>query len=189
MNITPVEAEEALTAIKIMVQKTRRSISKSGAYVFLIIWGVVWLLGFLSSHFLANDITGYIWLGLDVLGGILSAIVGARINRHVRSPSTASSGRRIAWFWLILFLYCIAVFGVAWPVDGRQIAMLIILFVMIGWMAMGLLLSFTSIGWGLAITALALSSYFLLPDFFYLIMAILGGGGMIVAGIYIRERW
>ena len=61
--------------------------------------------------------------------------------------------------------------------------------VIIGWMAMGLLLSFTYIWMGLVISALALFSYFLLPDFFYLLMAFLGGGGMIATGIYIRKRW
>jgi hypothetical protein len=67
--------------------------------------------------------------------------------------------------------------------------MFIILFVMIGWLAMGLLLSFASIWPGLLITALALIGYFLLPNIFYLWMAILGGGGMIVLGLYIRSRW
>jgi hypothetical protein len=67
--------------------------------------------------------------------------------------------------------------------------MFIILFVMVGWVAMGLLLSFTSVQMGLVITALALIGYFLLPGIFYLWMAILGGGGMIALGFYIRSRW
>jgi len=54
---------------------------------------------------------------------------------------------------------------------------------------MSLLLSFTSVWWGLAITALALIGYFLLPGIFYLWMAVLGGGGMIALGLYIRNRW
>jgi hypothetical protein len=189
MNISPTEAEEALAAIQTMVRKTQRAISKSGAYAFLIVWGFVWMFGFLASHFVHNETVGYIWMGLDILGGVLSAIIGIRMDRNIRSPSAAASGRRIAWFWMLLFLYCTAAIGVAWPIDGQKLAMFIILFVMIGWMAMGLLLSFASIWWGLAITALALVGYFLLPDIFYLWMAILGGGGMIALGVYIRNRW
>jgi hypothetical protein len=68
MNISPTEAEEALEAIQIMVKKTRRAISNSGAYAFLIIWGVVWLIGFLGSQFLPAEIGGYFWLVMDVLG-------------------------------------------------------------------------------------------------------------------------
>lgn len=189
MDITPKEAEKALEAIQVMVRKTRRSISSSGAYLFLIVWGVVWLLGFLSSQFLPKDVGGYAWMILDTLGGILSAVIGIRIDRRVRSSSPTVSGKRIGIFWLLLFVYAIATIAVSWPVDGKQLAMYIILIVMVGWMAMGLLLSFYSILPGLVITALALISYFLLPDIFYLVMAILGGGGMIALGLYIRSRW
>ena len=157
--------------------------------MFLIVWGIVWLFGFLTSHFIGGDLAGYIWMGLDILGGLASAVIGARMNQQVRSPSAAASGKRIAWFWLLLFLYCTAAIGIAWPADSKQLAMFIILFVMVGWMAMGLLLSFASIGWGLAITALSLIGYFFFPELFFLWMAVLGGGGMIILGFYIRNRW
>ena len=111
------------------------------------------------------------------------------MNRGVRSPSATTSGQRIGLFWLLLFVYVIAAVAVSWPVDWKQLAMYIILFVMVGWLAMGLLLSFTSVWPGLIITALALIGYFLLPGIFYLWMAILGGGGMIALGLYIRSRW
>jgi hypothetical protein len=189
MNISPTEAEEALAAIQTMVRKTRRAISSSGAYAFLIVWGFVWLFGFLASHFFNSQIAGYIWMGLDILGGLLSAVFGIRMNRNIRSPSATTAGKRIAWFWLLLFLYCIAAIAVASPVDGKTLAMFIIFFVMVGWMAMGLLLSFASIWGALAITILALVGYYLLPDIFYLLMAFLGGGGMIALGFYIRNKW
>jgi len=189
MNISPSEAEEALAAIQTMMKKTRRAISSSGAYKFLIIWGAIWLIGFLGNQFLPTRFTGYLWLGLDSLGGLLSWVVGARMNRGVRSTTSAISGKRIAWFWILLVLYLAAIVGVAWPVDVKQIAMFIVLVIMIGWLAMGLLLSFVSIKLTLAITALALVGYFLLPGYFHLLMAILGGGGLIVFGLYIRYRW
>lgn len=189
MNISPNEAEEALAAIRVITQKTRRFISSSGSYLFLILWGIVWLLGFLGSQFLPQDLSSYAWMVLDILGGILSAVIGFRINRGVRSPSAPTSGKRIGLFWLLLFAYIIATIAVSWPVNNKQLAMYIILFVMVGWLAMGLLLSFASIWHGLIITALALIGYFLLPDIFYLWMAILGGGGMIAFGLYIRSRW
>jgi hypothetical protein len=189
MNISPDEAEESLAAIQSMMQKTRRAISSSGAYAFLIVWGVIWLLGFMGAQFLPQQFAGYFWIGLDILGGILSAIIGIRMGRGVRSSSSTTSSKRIGIFWLLLFVYCVAAIGVAWPAGGKPLAMYIILFVMVGWLAMGLLLSFFSIWPGLIITALALIGYFLLPGIFYLWMAILGGGGMIALGLYIRSRW
>jgi hypothetical protein len=90
---------------------------------------------------------------------------------------------------LFLVFFCAVTIAVAWPLDGKQVTVLIVLFAMIGHLAMGLLLSFSAVWWPLPITALVLISYFLLPGFFYLWMGILGGGGMIALGLYIRLRW
>ena len=67
--------------------------------------------------------------------------------------------------------------------------MLVILFIMLGQLAMSLLFSLSAVWWVLPVTALALIGYLLLPDIFYLWMAVLGGGGMIALGLYIRSRW
>jgi hypothetical protein len=189
MNISPNEAEEALAAIQRMAQKTRQSVASSGAYIFLIITGTIWLVGFLSNQFLAGAVVAYIWIGVSLLGSLLSVLLGARMRRRVRSTSTASYARRIGITWLLLIFYCIATIAIARPADGKQITMFIILFIMIGQLAMGLLFSFSATWWALPITALALAGYFLLPGIFYLWMAILVGGGMIALGLYIRIRW
>ena len=189
MNISPNEAEEALADIKRMSQKTRQSISGSGAHIFLIATGIVWLVGFLATQFLTGEIVAYIWTGMSLLGSALAILYGARIGPRVRGPSTAASAKRAGIFWLLLVFYGIAVIAIARPTDGKQLTMFIILFIMIGQLSMGLLLSFSSVWWALPITALALVGYFLLPNIFYLWMAILGGGGMIALALYIRFRW
>ena len=189
MNISTPEAEEALQIIQATVRKTQRAIANSGAYNFLIVWGFVWFFGFLTSHFVSDQTIGYIWMSLDILGGLVSAVIGIRISRNVRSPAGLASAKRIAWFWLLLFLYCFSLILVAKPVDGKQMAMIIIIFVMIGWVAMAMLLSVASVWWGLAITLTALIGYFVLPGIFYLWMAVLGGGGMVALGFYIRKKW
>jgi hypothetical protein len=189
MNISPNEAEEALAAIQKMTQKTRHSIASSGAYIFLIVTGIVWLVGFLATQFLTGAIVAYIWIGVSVLGSALSILVGVRTSPRVRGPSTGAAAKRAILFWLFLVLFAVAAIAVARPTDGKQITMFIVLFIMIGQLAMGLLLSFSSTWWALPIAALALLGYFLLPDIFYLWMAILVGGGMIALGLYIRLRW
>ncbi len=189
MNISPTEAEEALAAIQRTMQKTRHSIASSGAYVFLIVTGIVWLVGFLSTQFLSGEIVAYIWIGMSALGSALSILLGTRRGRRVRSPSVNASAKRAGIFWLLLVFYGIATVAIARPTDGKQVTMFVILFVMIGQLAMGLLLSFSSVWWALPITALALVGYFLLPGIFYLWMGVLGGGGMIALALYIRSRW
>ena len=189
MNISPNEAEEELAAIQRTAQKTRHSIASGGTYITLIVTGIVWLVGFLSTQFLTGEIVGYIWTGMSLLGIALSILLGTRMGRRVRSPSVNATAKRAGIFWLLLVFYGIAAIAIARPADGKQVTMFVILFIMLGQLAMGLLLSFSSVWWALPITVLALIGYFLLPGIFYLWMGVLGGGGMIALALYIRSRW
>jgi dolichol kinase len=189
MNISPNEAEEALVAIQKMTQRTRHAIASSSAHISLIATGIVWMIGFMSTQFLSGEIVAYIWIGISILGSTLASILGNRMGKRVRSPSAGATAKRIGLVWLLLAVYCIAAIAVAWPLDGKQLTVFIVLFVMIGWLTMGLLLSFTPVWPGLILIALVLIGYFVLTGFFYLWIAILGGGGMILFGLYIRSRW
>ena len=189
MNISSSEAEEALATIETVTRKTRHSIASGAFYVTLIITGIVWLIGFTCTQFLPAEIIGYVWTGLSILGSILGTVLGIRRGKGVRSPLTAPIAKRVITFWLLLVCYGIAVIAIAKPTDGKQATIMVILFIMLGWLATGLLFSFFLFWWVLPITALALAGYYLLPDIYYLWMAVLGGGGMIAFGLYIRYRW
>jgi hypothetical protein len=189
MNVSPTEAEEALAEIQNMAQKTRKSIASGGTYITLIVTGIVWMTGFMCTQFLPAGVVGYIWGGLSLLGTIAGIILGNRMGRRVRSPATIPMVKRVGLFWLLLVFFALAVIAVARPADGKQATLLVILFIMLGQMAMGLLFSFASVWWTLPIAALALAGYFLLPGIFYLLLAILGGGGMIALGLTIWLRW
>lgn len=189
MNVSPSEAEEALTAIQTITQKTRNSIASSGTYITLIATGVVWLVGFICTQFLKGNIVGYIWIGLSILGTALGIFLGIRRGKRVRSPAFNEPAKRGVIFWLQLIVFAIAAIAIARPTDGKQVTLFVVLFTMIGQSAMGLLLSFSVTWWALPIALLGLAGYFLVPDFFYLWMAILVGGGMIALGMYIRSRW
>lgn len=189
MNITPDEAEEALAAIQQMTQRTRRSIASRGAHISLIITGIVWLAGFTCTQFLVGDILIYIWIALSVLGSALASFLASRQSKRVRSPSAGLTARRIGLLWVLLVVYCLAAIAIAWPLEGIQLTAFIVVFVIIGWMTMGLILLYTPVWPGLILIALVLAGYFLVPGFFYLIIGILGGGGMILLGLYIKYRW
>jgi hypothetical protein len=191
MDISPTEAEEALEAIQVMTQKTRHSIAGSGVHISLFITGIVWLIGFTATQYLQGEIVVYVWIGLSFLGAILATVMSIRVSKRVRSPTAAETAKRIGLIWLLLAVYCASAIALTWPMDGKQLTALIVLFVMIGWLAMGLILSIYTVWiWqGLFFIALILVGYFLLPEIFYMWIAILGGGGMIALGLYIRYRW
>ncbi len=189
MNISPSEAEEALAAIQIMTQKTRHSIASGSAYISLIITGVVWLIGFTATQFLTAPLIVWIWIVTSIVGSALATFIGIRAGKRVRIASSAVTGKRIATFWVLLILFAAAIVAVAHPTDGKQITMLIILLAMIGQMGMGLLLSFSATWWTVPVAAVALIGYFFALDWFFLWMGLLGGGTMIILGLYIRLRW
>ncbi len=189
MNVSAPEAEETLAAIQLMAQKTRRSIASGGTSITLIVTGIVWLVGFLATQFLSGAIVAYIWVGMSIIGSLVGVLLGSRLGKRLRSTSFNITARRAITFWSLLILYGITIILLARPTDGKQATLFIILFIMIGQLSMGLLISFSSVWWALPVTALALVGYYLLSDIFYLWMAILGGGGMIALGLYIRSRW
>jgi hypothetical protein len=189
LNITSAEAEETLAAIQTIAQRTRHSIASGGTSVTLIVTGIVWLVGFLATQFLSGPIVAAIWTGMSIAGTLVGILLGSRLGKRVRSTSFNVSARRAITFWLLLIVYGIAIILIARPEDGRQATLFIILFIMIGQLSMGMLISFDSVWWALPVTILALLAYFLLPAYFYLVMAVLGGGGMILFGLYIRARW
>jgi hypothetical protein len=189
VNVSANEAEETLAVIQVMAQKIRRSIASGGTSITLIVTGIVWLVGFLATQFLNGAIVASIWVGMSIFGSLVGVVLGTRLGRRVRSTSFNVTARRAITFWLLLILYGITIILLARPTDGKQATLFIILFIMIGQLSMGMLISFSSVWWALPITALALIGYFLLPGIFYLWMAILGGGGMIALGLYIRFRW
>jgi hypothetical protein len=188
MNLSHNDAEEALAMIHKMTQKTQQSLASSSAYITLFITGIVWFIGYLCTQFLTGVVVAYIWVGISLLGSAVGILLGARMGRRVRSPSTGAYAKRIGIFWLFLILYAIATIAVVRPADGKQVSMLVILFLMLGQLAMGMLISFSSTWWALPVTALALAGYFLLPGYFYLWMAVLGGGTMIVLALILRSR-
>lgn len=189
MHVSPSEAEEALAAVELISKRTRRSIASGGIAISVIVTGCVWLLGFLGNQFLPAAYAAYNWAGLSIAGTAVAILLGSRHGRRLRSPSAGPTGRRIGFFWLLLVLFGAAAVAVAWPLDPRQITVLVVLFSMLGQLGTGLVLSFRSVWWALPIAALTLAGYYLAGDFFWLWMALLGGGGMIALGLVIRSRW
>ena len=147
------------------------------------------MIGFIGTQFLSGEILVYLWIAISVIGSSLAAILGIRSSKRVNIPTASPTTKRIALTWVLLMFYCLAAIAVAWPLNGKQLTMFVNLFVLIGWMATGQQLSFSPIWPGLIVIVLLLVGYFLFPGIYYLWMAILGGGGLIALGVYIRTRW
>jgi hypothetical protein len=197
MNISKQEASESLAQIEDALTQTRRAIGQGSSSTRLILWGIIWALGYSFSQF-APHRAQTLWLCLVAIG-ILSSW-----NWRARSqpPLPSAGGSRIGLGWLVIFVY--AVFWLILlhldtqpgqpglhlqSMSGRQTAAFFATVPMFAYVLGGLWLGRFFVWLGAAVTLLTVVGYFLLPDWFFLWMAITGGGSLIVAGLYIRRFW
>ena len=185
MKISPPEALEALEAVRAVQARTRRALSLAGGGQILMIWGVVWLIGYLGTHLLSWQTAGRLWAVADLLGIVATILVVARSAPRSRDPL----GPRIGILWISLILFGGLWIWVAQPTSGAQVGFLLATFAMFGYVVMGLWLDLVFLVVGLVVTAVATVGYVFLQPVFNLWMAVLGGGTLFGSGLYILRRW
>ncbi|MDQ7029672.1 MAG: hypothetical protein Q9O62_07795 [Ardenticatenia bacterium] len=188
-RISPDEAREALELVERTTRQMRRAVAHGGMPYFLIIWGIVWTLGFGGTHVLGPESPGVgtLWLVLDILGIVASVVVGWRVSVRVRSPRYNAA---IGLYWLAWIVYGGLLIYFARPQSGDQLSLLVSLFAMFGYVTTGIFYRSLFLGGlGATVTVFMVVGYLLFPAVFNLWMALLGGGSLIAAGLYMRYAW
>ena len=185
MNVSRHEAQESLETIQQVATQMRKNIARGGAPFHMILWGVIWFLGFLSNHFVSDDYQGWIWLPLTTIGTILSAYVSYRASLRFR-PQGAG---RISLFGLVIIGYSVLWLWIANPTSGEQASTLVVTFIMFSYVVVGLWMERVLLWVGLLTTAMTLIGYFVFPGYYNLWMAFLGGGTLAASGFYIQRMW
>ena len=207
MDISREEAQWSLDEVQDTVERTRKMVAYAGGDALFVVWGVIWVLGYLGSQFLPivrlDDfflpLASWLWPVLVCAGIVISVIVGKR-SFPVTGPESARIGRRIGALWGLLYLYFNVWIGLLWPfikVQGaaesqmfsRHMGAIAGTVPMFAYVVMGLWLGNFMIWIGLAVTALTVLGLFLFPAYFSLWMALAGGGTLIGTGVVIRKRW
>lgn len=174
----PKEAAESLEIVRRAMAETRQAIARSGTGYFFVIWGLVWMLGYLGSQLL-GPYAGYLWLALDVFGGAASVLTALRLARRIRSPY----GTRIGLVWLVILGYGALFFWVFRPSSPDTGIVFASLFVAYAYVLVGLWTSLPLTYLGLSLTALTIMAWQLFPAYLGYSLAFVGGGGMIVVGL------
>jgi hypothetical protein len=194
MEISPEEAQEALEAVKLSTTKMRH-VQALGA-VYQVAWGLVWFFGFLVCQFVPAVLIGPVLVAMLVVGMLSSMVLGLlqgrRQGERIRATpgsGLANVGARIGLFFAALTLYSLVWLLIAQPLHAQQVALLWITFVMFGYVVTGTWLRLKPlIGIGVAVTLLSLPGYYLLPQFFWLWLAISSGAILTGTGISILRR-
>ena len=184
MDIKPSEAESALASIRETEDQMRKALNASGGGYQLLIWGVIMLVGYTLNQFaeqLSVAVVAGTWIVLSVLGNTVSMVIGIRMARKFHSPLGARIGAMLPIF--ILFGVVGAFF--VHPAGPREINLLIYLLVMLWLAMMGLWVKLSLLWISLIFSGLMLFGYLVLPDYFFLWLAIVGGGAMIGSGLFL----
>ena len=184
MDISPSEAEKTLASIRETEDQMHKAMNASGGGYQMLIWGVVMLIGYtlnqFADHLSVAAIAGT-WIVLSVIGNLVSVAMSIRMARKFHSPLGARIGAMLPIF--ILFGVVGAFF--VNPAGPREINLLIYLLVMLWLAMMGLWVKLSMLWISLIFTGLMLFGYMVLPDYFFLWLAIVGGGAMIGSGLFL----
>jgi hypothetical protein len=155
-------------------------------------WGLVWIAGFGFSYRSSHG-AGLVWTVLVSLGIACSLGLGiAELRRPVvRSAQGRKLGLQILLFWTAIIAYA-EVLGwlLPLPTVGARLVVIVAI-VMLGYVVLGIWLRspiLSLIGLGVTLATLA-GWHGLPPRDFMLWMAVFGGGGLFVPGLYVQLRW
>ena len=196
--ITKKEAISALEEIDRIGRHMRRVIAAGSMAPMLIIWGVIWIIGFATEQFLPHAYR--IWFVLVIAGFAASFLLGAWSRK---TPVKGPSQGRVGLSWLILLGYasfwCFLLnpSGMAHGSGGmgygviveRKMAVLWVTVCMFAYVIMGLWLDRFLFWLGVLVTVTTLIGFFFAPHYFFLWLAAAGGGSLVVSGAFIRKFW
>jgi hypothetical protein len=194
MTLSPDQAAQSLKEI----EKTERRSAEAHEYAMsspgFILWGLIWAVGYTGTYLLPNygfvHGISWLWFGLVVIGIIGSSILGRRRYRNL-APEAVAKARAIGFRWgmtmFVFYAFIAATFAVMHPhnpaVSGAFIPLLIAAIYSVWGIWQGLRFLYA----GIALAILTLGGWFFLPQYFLLWMAAVGGGSLVLVGLWLRK--
>lgn len=181
----PISQQEAAQALKDITRTERRSVSLQGyqmTWPHLVLWGVIWFVGYGG---MALHVTWpYLWPVLSAGGSIASFYIGYTLSRE----RAKSMDWRYAATFFAIFFFIAAIFAIMPPQHEAQYAaffpiLVSLYYALIGIWTRGLRM----LALGILLAVITIIGFFFLPTNFELLMAIVGGGGLVLGGLWLRS--
>ncbi|RZJ41308.1 MAG: hypothetical protein EON87_16400 [Brevundimonas sp.] len=187
MNITRDEAAAALSDIDATTGRLSQQRSYHISGPILMLWGVVWLVCYSAMGLLPPEQWGWTWLIGDALG-----IVGTiMLSSKACAPWQGVAGRGMGWRSLLAGLAIAAFIGATLSIFGVQDPNAFMTFpgIVCGavYFIVGLLHRPRFLVIGTAVFVASLIGFFGFPDILPFWMAIVGGGGLLIGGLWMRS--
>jgi len=189
------EAAANLRTIEQAGQRSAQALGYARSSPYFSLWGVIWILGYAGSDLLPR--LGYsprnrnwLWLTLSLVGIVGTILISNR--QHRAQYAADADAKRRAWLrWVggaIVVSFFVTALRLAIGPRFEQLAsvffpLLVALFYGLASLKLGVRYFVASI----AVTALTLSAYLYLPEYFLLWMAAAGGGSLILVGLWMSK--
>jgi hypothetical protein len=181
MTIDPKTAAEALRSVEAAETRARGLRLYQTASAPLLIWGLIWFAANVSCQFFPNRV-GMIWLWADAVG-IVGCVIAVRMapgNRSLWSRHILALGS------VIIFTFCAAM--VLGTIGPKQVTALISITIALCYLITGIFGAGARFAvLGLTLMAAIVAGYQLLPDYRYLWLGVVGGGGLCLAALWMRK--
>lgn len=192
MTLSRQDASAALEDIAHADRRVREYKGYRDASPFLLLWGAIWLV--------ANAVTGFApayaertWLAGVVVGTLATTALVVRQSlrrqrQNLYTPSQrAEIGRRASMIGATLMCFFATMLTVLAPLSPMQNNAFLSLFWAFAYMASGAWLGTRMFVAGLLTAAATLAGYLFLQDHYFIWMAFVGGGSLILAGLWLRK--
>jgi hypothetical protein len=184
MTMTPSEAAARLAEIADATIKTRTAVSYGYASPLLILWGVIWMIGYGSGYVVSRAFSAMIWPWISLVGVAISVAYGMTAAKQCMNPQPLLA----RWGWLPILG-----FGLIWANllgirSHEQAGAFFATLAMFGYVLLGMHRGRFFLWVGLSVTALTLLTYIYAGLYFDPIMGALGGGALIAGGVHL-SKW
>ena len=171
-----------LKAIRQILDRTRQVTSGEEGWIS-VVGGMIWLLGFLGQHFLPEHLSGWAWVVVNTVGlSIIAWLLVCSARQNSASPPLLGS---LMISWLALAVFDVLFVWLFELETGYHFPLLALITAALCYAQMGILASYWPlVVTGAAIAALAAGAFLLAQPYFFLIVALLGGGLLIATGLW-----
>ena len=181
MPVTRDEAAQALKEVEQTQSLSGQLLGYESAAPHFFVWGLVWMLGYAGTNF-APDQKNLIWGVVIGIGSLLSILLGRRQG----GGGSPALWRSIAISCLVMAFVGGLMFAMKY-FDQRQSLAVIPLAFAAFYTLFGLAVGVRFVICGLVLGFGTVLGYFLAGDFFGYWMAVVGGGCLLVTGLWLRR--
>ena len=182
MQITSDEALSALKDVDTAAARTIEARSYEVGSAYLIMWGLLWIVGYTLSGIMPVQTWWQVWIPVSATGVIGNFVIARR-----QPLLSAELARKRSVIGCIAFVFIAATYTVMHPRSPDAYLAFPVLIAAFCYAVAGVLRSPRYLIVGAALFALTLFGFFLLKPWLAFWLAGVGGGAMLLSGLWFRR--